>query len=78
MGLLPESGWEDLVAGYRSGPGDALPRTGRVWEAVDMAARWAVVVAAAGLLRDGISALGSDEDETLTAFIEACHSMQSG
>ena len=46
-------------------------------EAVDLAARWAVVVAAAGLLRDGTDALGGAGHETLTAFIEACHSMQS-
>lgn len=77
VGLLPEAGWLDLVAGYRSGPGDALPATGPVWGAVDLAARWAVVVAAAGLLRDGTSALGGAGHETLTAFVEACHSMQS-
>lgn len=77
VGLLPEAAWEALVAGYRSGPGDALPATGPVWDAVDLAARWAVVVAAAGLLRDGTDALGGAGHETLTAFIEACHSMQS-
>lgn len=70
VGMLPEAAWLAFVDGYRAGPSSTLP-PGPVWPSLDAFARWGVVVAAAGLLRDPRAA----DSDTLTAFLQAANSM---
>ncbi len=76
IGVVEPAQWEDFVDGYRSGPSSALGATGPVWPAVDLQARWAVVIATVGLLRQ-VPAAVRNPDEPLTEFLQACHRMAS-
>lgn len=71
-GLLADSCWAAFVEGYRRAGGPAIPADGDPWPALEVHARAAVVVAAAGVL---VEATGTPADEGDWALVQACHRM---
>lgn len=75
VGAIGPAQWQDFVAGYRAGPSGLLGAAGPIWHLVDPHARWAVVIAAAGLLRRPPDE--ANAGQLLTEFLKACHRIAS-
>ncbi|MGL5809074.1 MAG: phosphotransferase, partial [Nocardioides sp.] len=70
-GLLDDSAWSCFLNAYRDSGGPGIPRAGDPWQALDLPARAATVVAASGAL----SRPGTETEDIVAALVEACAGM---